>query len=134
MRNSAMPAIAVSWYMATSIALVFFNKHALSHGLPSPLALTWWQMVVTLPLIVGMRRLRDPLSVGFELRTSMHVAPLALVYSSMVVTSNACLQYVHASSYRAPAAQLAASPSRHGCAPSRAQRLRARCTSSARSC
>ena len=68
MRDSAMPAIAVSWYMATSIALVFFNKHALSHGLPSPLALTWWQMVVTLPLIVGMRRLRDPLSVGFELR------------------------------------------------------------------
>jgi GDP-fucose transporter C1 len=89
---------AVALYMLTSVALVFFNKAAL-RGFPCPLSLTWLQMLVTLPLVLAVRR-RSHGTALFDGADARAALPAACVYTAMVASGNLCLHNVHASSYQ----------------------------------
>ena len=89
---------AVALYMLTSVALVFFNKAAL-RGFPCPLSLTWLQMLVTLPLVLAVRR-RSHSTTLFDGADARAALPAACVYTAMVASGNLCLHNVHASSYQ----------------------------------
>merc|ERR1712097_229734 len=91
-------AAAVALYMLTSVALVFFNKAAL-RGFPCPLSLTWLQMLVTLPLVLAVRR-RSHSTALFDGADARAALPAACVYTAMVASGNLCLHNVHASSYQ----------------------------------
>ena len=90
---------AVALYMLTSVALVFFNKAAL-RGFPCPLSLTWLQMLVTLPLVLAVRRRRSHSAALFDGADARAALPAACVYTAMVASGNLCLHNVHASSYQ----------------------------------
>jgi GDP-fucose transporter C1 len=96
-----------------SITLVFLNKVMLSDStsIPAPLAVTWFQCVVTSAILYGLGELGRGAPEGsffaqfpaatfdYKLATSKGLSMLSLVFVGMITFNNLSLKYVEVSFY-----------------------------------
>jgi GDP-fucose transporter C1 len=100
-------------FAVISITLVFLNKLMLSDStsIPAPLAVTWFQCVVTSAILYALGELGrgapegtffaqfPAASFDYKLATSRSVAMLSLVFVGMITFNNLSLKYVEVSFY-----------------------------------
>jgi GDP-fucose transporter C1 len=102
-------ALAVTFYMTVSLALVFLNRFVLTDKSEKAGALfiSWYQFVVAYICIVlitflfpnvPVLNLFPPLSYNFDILKK--VVPVSLAYLMMIGLNNKCLEYVSVSGYQ----------------------------------
>ncbi|XP_046714206.1 GDP-fucose transporter 1 isoform X1 [Silurus meridionalis] len=100
-------AFVVALYWFVSIAMVFMNNHLLdSKNMDAPLFVTFFQCVVSVGLC-GLMSLLSSLKPGYvdfpsikvDMKVSLQILPLSLVFISMITFNNLCLKHVGVAFY-----------------------------------
>mmetsp|Transcript_17090 Transcript_17090/g.43618 ORF Transcript_17090/g.43618 Transcript_17090/m.43618 type:complete len:326 (-) Transcript_17090:105-1082(-) len=107
-RTTAQIAGVVTFYMVTSLSLVFLNKIMMSGAFPFPIFLTWVQLIVAVGLLViisalsqsGLVSCMPLIRLEFKTEVARKVLPLTLVFVAMIAFNNLCLNYVEVSFYQ----------------------------------
>ncbi|KAM9461656.1 GDP-fucose transporter 1 isoform 2-T3 [Clarias gariepinus] len=100
-------AFVVALYWFVSITMVFLNNHLLdSKELDAPLFVTFFQCVVSVMLCWIMSLLAalrpgcvDFPSIKLDMKVSLQILPLSVVFISMIAFNNLCLKHVGVAFY-----------------------------------
>jgi GDP-fucose transporter C1 len=106
-------ASVVSAYWVVSISMVYLNKILLSNpeaSIPAPLFVTWYQCFLTCIICVvlgnmgettrraGTKSFLDQFpKIKTDMKQSINILPLSLIFVGMITFNNLCLQYVEVS-------------------------------------
>jgi GDP-fucose transporter C1 len=108
-KKTIQAALAVTFYMSVSLALVFLNRFILTDSLEKAGALfvSWYQFVVAYVCIliitiffpnVPFLNLFHP--IRYKLSVAVQVLPVSVAYLMMIGFNNKCLEYVSVSGYQ----------------------------------
>jgi len=108
--ENAKVAVVVGFYFIVSIALVIANKVVLSSptiGLPAPMFVVWYQLLVTLICLVVLGSLGKTYTTlsfipafEFQLEKASKLLYLSGIFLGMIIFNNLCLLYVEVSFYQ----------------------------------
>jgi GDP-fucose transporter C1 len=98
-KQTLQSALAVTFYMSTSIALVFLNRLVLTDVVEKAGALfvSWYQFVVAYILIIIITVFFPNVPL---LKLFLEVIPVSFAYLLMIGCNNKCLEYVSVSAYQ----------------------------------